>query len=357
MASIFQGVAAPDVQTTKTTGTTAPQYYQDYLSGLAGAGTTALGKSPQELVAPMTEKQQAGLAAVPGAATAYKPGLAAAETTAGGVAAGLTPERIQALMSPYTTNVTDEMARLSQQNLQRNLLPSLKAAFVGTGGTGGQRMMGALGQMGADVQANLTGAQTGALQKGYAEALQAAIQNMQVQNQAAQTQSKLAEQEQTLGLAGAEALTKAGAQEQAQQQALINAPLTQATNVANLMKSYQVPVTTTESFKGPIAGVYGTSPLAQVTGLGTLIGSGLADTTKVTIGPDGKPVTTTVPGWLSSLGSSAASGIGKAWDWATAAPTVNGAGSFGGGTSYTDGTAGGENSYGQYTGVADEQAP
>ena len=65
MASIFQGVAAPDVNTTKSTGTEAPQYYQDYLSGLAGAGTTALAKPAGELVAPLTALQQQGLAAVP----------------------------------------------------------------------------------------------------------------------------------------------------------------------------------------------------------------------------------------------------------------------------------------------------
>ena len=270
MANIFQGVAAPDVNTTKSTGTEAPKYYQDYLSGLAGAGTTALAKPAEELVAPLTALQQQGLAAVPGAATAYQPGLTAAETTAGGVAAGLTPERIQALMNPYTQNVTEEMARLSQQNLQRNLLPALKGAFVGTGGTGGQRMMGALGQMGADVAANLTGAQEKSLETGYANAVNQALQNLGIQNQAAQTQGVLAGKEQELGLAGANALTAAGAQEQAQRQAEINAPLTQATNVANLMKGYNVPVTTTEKFTGPIAGVYGTSPLAQVTGLGTL---------------------------------------------------------------------------------------
>ena len=261
-------------------------------------------------------------------------------------------------MNPYTQNVTEEMARLSQQNLQRNLLPALKGAFVGTGGTGGQRMMGALGQMGADVAANLTGAQEKSLETGYANAVNQALQNLGIQNQAAQTQGVLAGKEQELGLAGANALTAAGAQEQAQRQAEINAPLTQATNVANLMKGYNVPVTTTEKFTGPIAGVYGTSPLAQVTGLGTLIGSGLTDTQQVTYNPaTGKYETSTKPGWLSSLGSSAASGIKSAWDWATAAPTVQGAGSFGGGTSYTDGTTGGENSYGQYTGTADEQAP
>jgi len=71
MADIFQGTVAPDVNTTRTTGTTAPQYYTDYLSGLAGAGNAALNRPAGELVAPMTALQQQGYAAIPGAATAY----------------------------------------------------------------------------------------------------------------------------------------------------------------------------------------------------------------------------------------------------------------------------------------------
>ena len=59
MADMFTGVAAPDVQTTRTTGTTAPQYYTDYLSNLAQAGQTQLAKTPEQLVAPLTAMQQA----------------------------------------------------------------------------------------------------------------------------------------------------------------------------------------------------------------------------------------------------------------------------------------------------------
>jgi hypothetical protein len=274
MASIFQGTIAPDVNTTKTSTSTAPQYYTDYLSGLAGAGTAALNRPAGELVAPMTALQQQGYAAVPGAATAYQPGLAAAQQTASGVAQGLTPQRIQSLMNPYTTGVVNEMERLQQQNIQRNLMPQLKAGFVGSGGLGSQRYANALGQSTADMQANLLGAQTGALQQGYAQALQAALNEGQMQTQAAQLQGNLGAQAQTLGLAGAGAMTKAGAEQQAFEQSKINAPLTQATNVSNLLKGYTYPMSTTETYKGPMSGVYGASPLSQITGLGAIVGSG-----------------------------------------------------------------------------------
>jgi hypothetical protein len=164
-------------------------------------------------------------------------------------------------------------------------MPQLKAGFVGSGGLGSQRYANALGQSTADMQSNLLGAQTGALQQGYAQALQAAINEGQLQNQAAQIQGNLAGQQQTLGLAGAGAMTKGGAEQQAFEQAKINAPLTQATNVANLMKGYNVPSSTTETFKGPIAGVYGPSALNQVVGLGSAIASGLGETTTQVFNP------------------------------------------------------------------------
>ena len=273
MADIFQGSALPDVQTTKTTGTQAPQDYQDYLTGIAGAGTNALNRTPEQLVAPLTQLQQQGYAAAPGAATSYQPQLTAAQQTAGSAAQGATPQAIQQFMNPYTSGVVNEMERLQQQNLQRNLLPGLKAGFVGSGALGSQRYAGALGQSLADMQANLTGQQTSALQQGYSDAVKNALGNAQLQNQVAQTQGTLAGQEQALGLTGSQALRQAGAEQQAQQQAIINAPLTQATNVSNLMRGYQVPSSTTETYKGPLPGSYSNSPLSQIAGLGSLLGS------------------------------------------------------------------------------------
>jgi len=273
MADMFTGTVAPSVDTTKTSTTTAPTAYTNYLSNLAQAGTSALGVSPEQLVAPLTAMQQQGYAAVPTAAESYKPQLTAAQQTAGGVAAGITPEKINQFMNPYTQNVVDEMGRLQQQNIQRNVMPQLKAGFVGSGGLGSQRYANATGQTMADMQSNLTGQQYGALSSGFQNAIQNAINEGQMQTQAGQLQSQLAGQEQQLGLTGAGAMTKAGAEQQAFEQAKIDAPLKQATNAAALMRGYQVPTSVTETFHGPMAGVYGTSPLAQIAGLGSLFGS------------------------------------------------------------------------------------
>lgn len=276
--SITQGAPLPDVTKTTTTTQTAPDYYTNYLTQISQAGQGQLGKTAAEGVAGYDPLQTQGYGALPTAATAYQPGLTAASQTAASAAKGITPERISALMNPYTTNVVDEMARLSQQNVQRNLLPSLKAGFVGSGGLGSSRYAGALGQSMSDVQRDLTGQQYGALSKGYEGALKAAIDEMTGQTAASRAQAEIAGKEQELGLTGASALTKAGAERQKYQQAILDYPLTQASNVAGLLRGYQVPISDVKKFVGPEAGAYQTSPLATATGLLGVLGSATAGT-------------------------------------------------------------------------------
>jgi len=276
--SITQGSPLPDVTKTTTTTQTAPDYYTNYLTQLSQAGQDALKKTAAEGIAAYDPMQTQGYGALSTAADAYKTGLTAAGQTAASAAKGITPERITALMNPYTTNVVNEMERLSQQNLQRNLLPSLKAGFVGSGGLGSQRYAGALGQSLADVQSNLTGQQYGALSKGYEGALKAAIDEMSGQTAAARAQADIAGKEQELGLTGSQALIKAGAERQKYEQSKLDYPLQQATNVSGLLRGYQVPISDVKKFVGPEAGLYQQSPLSIATGLLGVLGSAAAGT-------------------------------------------------------------------------------
>ena len=268
-----QGAPLPNITETTTKSSQAPEYYTNYLSGLSQAGQTAMNRTPQQSVAGYDPLQTMGYSNLPAAATSYQPQLQAAQNTAAQAAQGITPERIQALMNPYTSNVVDEMARLSQQNVQRNVLPSMKAGFVGTGGLGSQRYAGALGQSMADIQAGLTGQQYGALSKGYSEALKGALDEAQLQNLTAGTQGKLAAQELESGLAGVGALTKAGAERQAYEQSLLDAPLRTATTASGLMRNFTVPETQTQTFVGPKAGAYQLSDLQNILGTMSAIGA------------------------------------------------------------------------------------
>jgi hypothetical protein len=298
-----QGAPLPDIKQTTTTQDTAPSYYTDYLSGLSQAGQTAMGKTPQQSVAGYDPLQTMGYSNLPAATTSYQPQLQAAQSTAAQAAQGITPERIQSLMNPYTSNVVDEMARLSQQNVQRNLLPSMKAGFVGTGGLGGQRYANALGQSMADVQAGLTGQQYGALSKGYSEALKGALDEAQLQNLTAGTQGKLAQQELESGLTGVGALTKAGAERQAYEQSLLDQPLKTATTASGLMRGYTMPQNQTQTFVGPKAGSYQASDLANILGTMSAVGSVAGGKGIETIAGLGKDLASYLKGAASSVGN------------------------------------------------------
>lgn len=295
--SIMQGSPLPDITQKETTTTAAPDYYTDYLSGLSQAAETAMGRAPSDMVAGYDPLQDLGYGQVEGAAGAYKPGLTAAGQTAATAASGITPERLTALMNPYTTNVVDEMARLSQQNVQRNVLPMLKAGFVGRGGLGSQRYAGALGQSLADIQSSLTGQQYGALSKGYSDALRAALDEGSLLNQAARTQADIAGKEQELGLTGAGALTKAGAERQAYEQSILDAPMKTATAASGLMRGYTVPTTQEKTFVGPKGqDYYQKSDLENILGIISLIGAAKGGTS-------------------GAGGTALGTGLGSVFDW------------------------------------------
>ena len=321
MGSVFQGGALPDVRTTTSVNPNAPSYYTDYMSALSRAGTQQLGLPSSQLVAGFSPLQQQAFAQLPNVANSYKPTLTSAINTASQGAAGITPQGIESMLNPYTSNVVDEMARLTNQNVKRNVIPQLKGAFVGSGGLGGQRYANAAGQTMGDIQATLTGQQQGALSTGYSEALRSALANAQQKTNAAQIQGGLAKAQQDMGLAGINAQLGAGAQQQALEQARINAPLQNAMNASALMRGYNVPIGTTETFLGPKAGVYAQSPLSQVAGSASLL--------KALFGTEngGTSIAGQGADWLTDA-------IKKAWNYSPSTTTYGGGN---GGQSVIDG--------------------
>jgi len=272
--SITAGSPLPDIKTTTTKAQEAPQYYTDYLTGLASAGTTAMGRTPEQTIAGLDPLQMRAYQMTPEAAASYRPGLAAAGETAASAAAGITPEKIQSFMNPYTQNVVQEMARLSEQNIQRNLLPALRGGMVGAGQLGSQRYAGALGQGLAESARTLTGQQYGALSEGYKGALDAALKEMGLETEAAKAQAGIAKTAQELGLGESKALMDQGTAMQTYQQALRDAPLKTAMQVQDLLRNFQIPTKETTGFVGPgQAGQYGVSPLSAVTGIMSMLGA------------------------------------------------------------------------------------
>jgi hypothetical protein len=282
-----QGSPLPDI--TEKTVSTTPDWYTNLANSLSSTTQQALGatttgpdgkpvftpKTAAQGVAGLDPLQQQSYAGTTAAANAYQPGLSAAQNTAGQAAQGINYDQIQAYMDPYRNNVVNEMGRLANQNYQRNVLPGLTGSFVGTGGLGGQRYANAMGQSAAEMQSNLTGQQYGALSKAYNDAVNAARSQSELQNNAAITQGNLATAAQTAGLKGTEAMNTAGMRQQAYQQSLLDYPLTNATNAAGVLRGYAVPQSST--FTGPKAGSYQMSPLQQILGVGSLLGSANAN--------------------------------------------------------------------------------
>jgi hypothetical protein len=290
MASLTQGQAPPNVQTTRETAAVAPQYLTDYLTQLATQGQQALGvKDPTTgaytaptqaqltsagtpYVAPLSQLQKDVATYAPEALMRYQKPMDEAYNV-GQEATGVSQADISKFYNPYENAVVGGMGAQSATNVQRNLLPQLKGGFVGTGGLGGTRYANALGQTMGDVNTTLLQEQNKARSAGYQSALDAALREMSGQTQAGQMLGTLGAQEQQAATTGLKTGADIGAIEQAQNQAIINAPTTMAGNVAQILRGYTYPTVTTEKYDGP-ASSYGPSILSQIGGLGSLVAAG-----------------------------------------------------------------------------------
>lgn len=266
MASLFQGSAMPDVNTTQTSATTAPDWYNNFLSGLSTSGQSAVTAGG---VAGPSPLQQAAYTGAPSAINAGQPSMTAAQNAAMGVAGTSTADLMSQYENPYQAGVVNEINRLGQQQFQETLAPGAVSGAVGSGQFGSRRGMEVYGDVARDVNKNILGLQTSALQSGYDKALAAAQQQQKLGLDTATTLGNIGGQQYTQGVGGINVLSGLGAQQQATEQARLNYPMTAATQQAALLKGYTVPTSITQKYTGPMPGAYNTSPLAQVAGLTT----------------------------------------------------------------------------------------
>lgn len=306
-----------------TSTTTTPQYYTDYLSGLAQKGTAA-GNAAQYVGASPLQQQAFG--AVSDNVGNYQPALTAAGTNytnaantdisgaanpylqAGTQTSGLTQANpyltagttsaaplISSYMNPYTQNVVDQIRLANQQNIAQNLSPGITAGAVGAGQFGSQRGANALALGISNANIGALGQQASALQSGYTQALQAAQQQRANQLAAGQTagtlqnqyntnqvtagqvagnaasqqaanriaagtgQMNLGQQQQQSGLADVNALSTLGQQQQQIAQNKELFPLDVAAKQAAILSGAQIPTTVTNTMEA--------SPLSAIAGL------------------------------------------------------------------------------------------
>jgi hypothetical protein len=270
--------------------TQAPSYYTNYLNNLASQGTSAaqnaqfVGAQPLQQKAFENVEQNVGN---------YQPTLQGAQGTLGQATnisplnaanpyfqnANVDPSQLaQGYMNPYTQDVVNSIGTLGQRNIQQNLAPMATAGAVGSGQFGSQRGAQVLGQTIQNANTDILAQQNQALQAGYAQALTAAQKQQALEAQLGQTAGNLATsgqsnlinaatvggnlagQTQALGLGDVNALATYGGQQQqiAQNQQLF--PLQTLGTSAGLLRGYQIPTTTVQTFQG--------SPLSAISSLG-----------------------------------------------------------------------------------------
>jgi hypothetical protein len=265
MSGITEPSLNPLATTTQSTSTTAPDWYNSFLSGQAADTLTAATRGG---VAGASGLQTAAYSAAPTAIAAGQPALSQATNVAQNAATG--PD-ISAFMNPYTSGVVNEIGRLGARNYNEYLKPAATAATVGSGQFGSRRGMQVQGQVGRDVAADVLGKQTGALQSGFSDAVKNAILEQQTQDKLAGTLSNISTNAYTQGVGGLDALSKLGAQQQTTEQARINYPMTALGQRADILRGFTVPTGTTQTTTTP-AGT-GQTQLSPLNQIGALVGS------------------------------------------------------------------------------------
>ena len=366
MASLTQGVQAAPNDVSQASNKDLPAWYQQYTANLgnqaaglaqnlnsqplpmasvagfnpaqqqafgqvqaaqgSGAAETQRGQNLLGQIAPtssMLNDYAQGAVGAPAMETAssVQPWAQGAQDALSGNAQTWT-QNYQQYMSPYTSQVVDNIARLGQRNFENNIMPGVNASMIGAGQFGSTRNADILSRAGVEAANDITGQQSNALQAGYnsgagifAQDAGRIQQQQQLQSQAALSGGNLmqgalsadANRAQNQGqlqantaLSGANAATGAlstaangmgalsqvsqnlqnnntqsllniGNQQQALQQkgydtALSNAnltrtdPWTQLSNQASVMQGVQLPNTTTTASSSS-SGIYGPSAI------------------------------------------------------------------------------------------------
>jgi hypothetical protein len=311
------------IQGTSTTASSSgvPDWYSDYIRGIAGKGTELAGiaqdqGAPQQSIAGFTPDQTQAFQQIRDNQGSWKPGLAqSGQTTQGALdtaqgAAGQAnaavagpaqawtdPGTQQKYMSPYTNSVVNEIARLGNQNFSENIMPQINASMIGSGQFGSTRNATNLGNAARDTQQNIMGQQATALEQGYGQAAnifgsdaERAQQQQQMQGTTAlaggtlgaqtglaagQQQGALAQAGAALGLGDAQALQASGQQQQQLSQAGLDTDYNNLVgqqqygwnnlnNLNSIIRGAQLPTTQTSTTQGPLSRTMGDAPLTTI---------------------------------------------------------------------------------------------
>lgn len=308
---------------TSTTGqsTSVPDWYSQYIQGIAAKGTELAGDVeadpvPQQSVAGFTPDQTQAFGDVEANQGSWQPGLAAANgsvsgalgaassagTAANAAVAGpaeswTDPGTQASYMSPYTSSVVNSIATLGNNNFNNVTMPGINAEMIGSGQFGSTRNANVLGQSAVQNQQNISAQQAAALESGYdnsetqfdqdasrqqtqqatqaSTALGAGQLNATTGLQAGTEQGALAQTQSQLQENDAQQLQAVGQQEQNQTQtgldtdynnevATQQAGFNNLNTLSSIVRGDQLPTSQTSSTTAPLTRTAGTSPLGAL---------------------------------------------------------------------------------------------
>ena len=280
-----------------STSTTLPDWYTNYgmdvlanqqaISARPFQAYADTSGNPIQRIAGFTPDQQAGFNQTRQGVNVFRPELntASQQTQNTFARSGLgaaqpyianagqnSAANIGAYMNPYTEQVADRIGQLGLRTLNETLLPGISDRMVAAGQFGGTRQAELMGRALRDTMEGISAQQTGALQQGYGQALDASQADLarqatlgqltgnlynadtsNVASNAAQL-AQLAQQRQQQELAGAGALNAMGAQ----QQGLNQQNLDFARSEWERMQAY--PQTQLNAMQGALQGVAAAVP-------------------------------------------------------------------------------------------------
>lgn len=323
---LFSGSQPSAVDTSTASSNGMPAWYQQYLSGIAGKATQLAGAQsnmavPAQSVADFTPDQVAAFQNVRNNQGAWKPYINDATNAASSIIGNASDlinkgqdavagpsqswgtSAAQAYMSPYTSQVIDNIQRLGLRNLNENLIPGVQDQFIGSGQFGSTRNAEILGRTVRDASTDINGQVSNALNQGYTNAQTMFTQDANRQQQQQQMQGSAALQGaglatgagqaqagamgalgqtmQNLNLNDSQQLGAIGQQQQGLNQTVLNTDTANQTNANNfdwntlnnlnsVVRGLQLPQTAVQTTNQPATAANGMYSGSAVSGLGAL---------------------------------------------------------------------------------------
>lgn len=257
------GGSAPAPTTTTVQQNSVPPFLEDaYLEGInkarsasEAAYTPYSGQRLAGFTPDQTQAQQMTEQGIGQFTPTYNAGVDATKSA-------LTPfssSSLDSYMNPYTSQVTDEIARLGNKNFTDNLLPQVNSQFTGNGMFGSSRNAVALGRAAENTQQDITGQQSQALQQGWNNSMNAYQTDQARQLQGGAQLTNQASQGQSIYNQDVNNLNTAGQQQQTLQQQGLD------TGYNQFLEQQQYPEVQAQYFNNIVRGIPQTGLVTQQT--------------------------------------------------------------------------------------------